>query len=105
MLYTNRYKNFISENKMFLLPNITIPESSTDKIVVYKKGITRMDKLSQTYYGSPFFGPFILMANPKYEGMEFDIPSDALIRIPYPLNRAVELYNEEVNKHINLEGL
>ena len=105
MLYKNRYDKFKFDNKMYNIPNLHIAQLPTDKIVVFKKGITRMDKLSQTYYGTPYMGFLIRLANKQYEGMEFDIPEGALIRIPFPLSTAVELYNKAVDSYIRLEGL
>lgn len=86
------------------IPNIKIQESSTDQIIVFKRGETRMDILSQKYYGTPYMGFLIRLANPEYAGMEFDIPNGSLIRIPYPLNTAVELYNSAIENYIKLEG-
>lgn len=105
MLYINRYKNFINENEIKMIPHLKIREAATDKVVVFERGHTRMDILSQTYYGSPFFGFLIRLANPQYQGMEFDIPNGSLVRIPFPLSSAIELYNEEVKRYIEIEGL
>ena len=56
--------------------------------------------MSQEYYGSPTFGWLIMLANPQAGSLEFDIPDNFFIRIPYPLisslqdyKRGVELYN------------
>lgn len=105
MLYLNRYKNFVNNNEMKLVPQIEIPKMTTDKVVVFERGKTRFDILSQTYYGSPFFGFLIRSSNTQYQGLEFDIPNGSLIRIPFPLNSAIELYNEAIRKHIDIEGL
>ena len=48
--YLDRYKRFKSDNDYKPLPNIKIPEKSTDKFLTYKGGSTRFDILSQEYY-------------------------------------------------------
>ena len=102
--YFDRYLKFRTNGEVKPLPGITIPESSSDKQVVYKLGNSRMDKLSQTYYNSPYYGFLILSANPEFKGIEFDIPDQTIIRIPFPLQSALNRYNEQVEEHIRLYG-
>ena len=70
------------------------------KFFLYKKGKDRLDKISQEYYNTPTFGWLILLANPFVGSVEFMIPNNSLLRIPFPLittlqdyNRNIELYN------------
>lgn len=108
MIYFNRYQKFIKNNKMHGVPFIEIPHQPSDKTVVYKRGVTRFDKLSFDYYGSPFFDFIIKSANMQnggYEGMEFDIPNGTNIRIPFPLSNAIKLYNDKVQEYIKLYGI
>jgi hypothetical protein len=98
--YFNRYELFIEDGEHRIVPGIEIPIKATDKYVFYKKGKDRLDKISQEYYGSPVFGWLILQANPMAGGLEFEIPDNFLIRVPFPLTislqdykRNVELYN------------
>lgn len=104
MLYYDRYDKFRTNDGTKPIPGITIPISGTDKSVIYKQGVTRFDKLSQEYYGNPYHGWLILLANQKFGGMEFDIPNGEIIRIPFPFNNALELYTSEVNTYIRLYG-
>ena len=51
-------------------------------------------------YGDASYDWLIMMANPQYGSMEFDIPNGTILRIPYPLNITLELYNKAV-EHYN----
>ena len=102
--YYDRYEKFRSNGQYTPLPYISIPVSDTDKNVVYKTGITRLDKLSQLYYNNPYHGYLILLANPQYGGLEFNIKNGEIIRIPYPFDSAIERYVSQVNKYKQLYG-
>lgn len=105
MVYYNRYNLLRYNNNNYMMPRVIIPLSSTDKETVYKKGITRFDKLSDDYFGNPYHGFLILAANPQFTEMEFDIEEGSIIRIPYPFENALTLYNNAIKEHILLEGL
>ena len=102
--YFDRYSNFRYNGNMTPLPGLTIPEENGDKIVIYNLGQTRLDKLSNSYYNSPYFGWLIMQANPSYGGLEFNIPDQSLIRIPFPFESAISRYIQAVNKHNSLYG-
>ena len=98
-IYYNRYEDFIFDGEFKVVPGIEIPIKKTDKYILYKKNKNRFDKMSDENYGSPLFGWMIMLANPLAGGIEYEIPDNFLIRIPYPLvsslqdyKRAVELY-------------
>ena len=104
MNYFNRYESFMDGNKIKPIPGIFLPLTGSDKTVTYKRGLNRLDKLSQSYYQTPYYGFLIMAANPKYGGLEFNIPNNATIYIPYPLETALKNYINEIKKHINLYG-
>lgn len=98
--YFDRYQYFINDGNFRIIPGIEIPIKGSDKYIQYKSGKNRLDKLSQEYYGSPLYGWLILSANPLAGSIEFTIPDNFYIRIPFPLldtlqdyKSAVELYN------------
>jgi len=98
--YFDRYQFFIEDGKFRIVPGIEIPIKSSDRYMFYKKGRDRFDKISQDYYGSPVFGWLILQANPTAGSIEFEIPDNTVIRVPFPLTtslqdykRSIELYN------------
>lgn len=101
--YFDRYASFRRDSEVKQLPFIKIPPKGTDKKVVYR-GYKRLDKISQDYYGSPYYGWLILLANPQFGGMEFDIPEDTVLRIPFPLMESLQEYQDKVNKYIRLNG-
>ena len=98
--YYDRYQFFDNNGKFQIVPGIEMPIKPSDKYIQYKKGRDRLDKISQEYYGSPTFSWLILQANPLAGGIEFLIPDNFYIRIPFPLldslqdyKNGVELYN------------
>lgn len=103
-VYFDRYKQFKVNGESKPVPNIIIPNASTDKEVLYKLGSSRLDNLSQEYYGNPYHGWLILMANPKYGGLEWEIPDRTVIRIPFPFNDALNRYQSELDRYITLYG-
>ena len=94
--YFNRYDYFLEDGEFKIVPGIEIPMKSTDKFVQYKKGKTRLDKISQDNYGSPLFGWIIMLANPKLGSVEFEIPDNSLVRVPFPLINSLQDYKKGV---------
>ena len=70
-----------------MMPFINLPINLSDKYEYWNTSYSRLDKISQKYYGNPFYDFLILYGNNIYLN-EFDIPDGALIRIPFPLNKA-----------------
>jgi gentisate 1,2-dioxygenase len=103
-IYYDRYEKFRNNGKILPVPFVNIPVLSTDKSVVYKLTRTRLDKLSQTYYNNPYHGYLIMLANPQYGGLEFNIKDGDIIRIPYPFDSAIERYIEQINNYKALYG-
>ena len=95
----NRYSKFTLNGKIQIVPSITIYEKSTDYVEVYHHSQNRLDNLSYKYYGDANYDWLIMMANPEYGSMEFDIPDGAIIRIPYPLSTTLELYEKAVDRY------
>jgi hypothetical protein len=102
--YYDRYESFLKNGKSKLLPFLRIPSKNTDQRVKYDS-TKRLDIISDDYYGSPYYGWLILLANPQYGGLEFDIPDGAIITIPFPLELSLQQYQEAVTNHRNLFGI
>ena len=83
-----------------MMPFVKLPVNPTDKYEVWNTEFSRLDKLSQKYYGNPFFDFLILLANPQFVS-EFDIPDNAHIRIPFPLTVARQDYENLMENKIN----
>lgn len=95
----NRYLNFIVDGEQTVVPYVTLPKKSSDKIYIYKEDMSRMDKISQQYYGSPTFGWLIMMGNPQFGGLEFTIPDGAILTIPYPLITSLQDYKNALDNY------
>ena len=66
--YYNRYQNFLINGKQTVVPYVNMPSKTTDQRYIYRQAVTRLDKVSQEYYGTPYFGWLILQANPQFGG-------------------------------------
>ncbi len=102
--YLDRYEKFRKDGKMSPIPGLKIPIEPTDKTIVYKLGDTRLDILSQKYYNNPYHGYLIMLANPEYGGLEFNIKDRDVIRIPFPFDSAIERYLKEIEIYKALYG-
>ena len=96
--YYDRYQDFRYNNQVKVLPFIKIPNRGSDILIEYKSR-TRLDIVSNTYYGTPYYGWLIMQANPQYGGLEFDIPVGSVIRVPYPLINALQDYQKAVENY------
>lgn len=101
--YFDRYGQFKLRGEFTTVPFITLSSKGTDLKAVYDN-TKRLDKLSYEYYGSAYYGWLILLANPKYGGLEFNIPNKTVITIPFPLMDSLQDYQEKINRHITLYG-
>jgi hypothetical protein len=97
--YYDRYENFITDGSFRIVPGIEIPIKGGDKYVQYKKGKDRLDKYSQEYYNSPLYGWLILQANPLLGSVEFEIPDNSHIRIPFPLVTSLQDYKKNIETY------
>jgi len=102
--YLDRYDRFRSDNDYKPVPGIKIPEKNTDKYLTYKVGSTRFDVLSQKYYDTPYYGWLIMLANPEFGGLEFNIPNNKIIRVPFPFVTSINDYLDEIDIYFKLYG-
>ena len=102
--YYNRYSGFLINGHQTVVPFVQIPQKTTDKTYIYKVGKSRLDKVSQDYYATPFFSWLILQANPQYGGLENYIPDGAILIVPYPLLPSLQDYKAELNNHFYYYG-
>ena len=87
-----------SDNSVIVPPFIDIPVNSSDKYEYWNINYSRLDKLSMKYYRNPFYDFLILYANNIYLN-EFDIPDNVIIRIPFPLSKALADYESALMKY------
>ena len=102
--YYNRYKQFTINGKNITVPFLGLPSKPSDKKVIYKIGKSRLDKLSQLYYNSPYFGWLILEANPGIGSIEWDIPDGRLLTVPYPLIASLQDYKQRADNYFFYYG-
>jgi len=103
--YADRYSKFRTNGSMKPVFGISITPQSSDKTFLYRKGISRLDKTSNDYYNNPYSGWLILLANPQFGGLEFNIPDMTLLRIPFPYDSGLGRYITELENHRNLYGI
>ena len=102
--YWNRYSDFLINGEQTTVPFVKIPQKPTDNAYIYKVARSRLDVISQEYYNSPYFGWLILQANQEYGGLEWDIPDNSIIVIPYPLVSSLQDYNNAVQTRFYYYG-
>ena len=100
----NRYQDFVIDGQQTVVPYISLPSKSTDKRYIYKVSQSRLDKVSQQYYGTPLFGWLILQANPQYTWNEWNIPDGAILTIPYPLVASLQDYKNQLDDYLFYYG-
>lgn len=88
----DRYGFFREEGQIRMVPFIKIDKKPSDYYEQYILGRTRLDVLSNKYYGNPNYDWLIMQANPELGSMEFEIPNYSDIRIPYPLDITLQEY-------------
>ena len=102
--YYDRYSDFRYNGSIKLIPGLKIDELNSDKTIIYKLGDTRLDKISSLYYNTPYCGWLIMLANPQLGGLEFNIPDQTVIRIPFPFESAINRDTAQINKYNSLDG-
>ena len=101
--YFDRYGDFKRGDRMTFIPFIKLTKKNTDLSISWKK-TKRLDVISSQKYGSPFYGWLIMLANPQYGSMEFDIPEGSILRIPFPLMDSLQDYQEKVEQFLRENG-
>jgi hypothetical protein len=98
----DRYKQFKVNGKIQTIPGITVDPKDTDYFETYTLGVSRLDIISNDYYGDPNYDWLIMLANPQYGSLEYKTPDGAVLRIPYPLALTIENYNNKIVLHKTL---
>ena len=102
--YYNRYTDFNVNGENLTVPFIKLPSLSSDKKTIYKVNSSRLDKMSEQYYGSPYFGWLILQANPQVGGLEWDIKDGQVLIVPFPLVASLQNYKQAVDDYFFFYG-
>jgi len=102
--YYNRYSDFNVNGENLTIPFLKLPSLPTDKKTIYKTNSSRLDKISQQYYDSPYFGWLILQANPQVGGLEWNIKDGQVLIVPYPLVASLQNYKQAVDDYFFFYG-
>lgn len=102
--YYNRYSQFAINGQQTVVPYVQLPQKVTDKSYIYKVGKSRLDRVSQEFYGSPVFNWLILQANPQFGGLENYIYDGAILIIPFPLIPSLQDYKAAVENNFYYYG-
>ena len=84
----NFHKFLLNGNSLKNMPPVRISNRDTDKTITYNKSLTRLDRIAGDIYQDETLSKVILWANPAYF-IEFDIPDNTIIRIPFPINDVI----------------
>jgi len=102
--YYNRYSTFLINGDQTVVPYVNVPSKTSDKTYIYKVGRSRLDKVSQEFYGTPYFGWLILQANPQFGGLENFIYDGAILTIPFPLIPSLQDYKGALENYFYYYG-
>jgi hypothetical protein len=102
--YYNRYQQFFINGEQTVVPFVPLPSKTSDQRYIYRTGFSRLDKVSQQFYGTPYFGWLIQVANPQYSGSEFSIPDGAVLTIPFPLIASLQDYKNSYENYFFYYG-
>jgi hypothetical protein len=102
--YWNRYSEFLINGEQTVVPYVQLPQKTTDKAYIDTVAKSRLDKVSQEYYSSPYFSWLILQANPQFGGLENNIYDGAILIIPFPLLPSLQDYKAALENHFYYYG-
>ena len=92
----SRYRQVITPQRtMMTVPGVVISNRDSDKFMLYNYDKMRLDNIAAEIYGDDLYNWLILLANPEYP-LEFDIPNNTVIRVPFPLNDVLTEYEQKV---------
>ena len=102
--YYNRYRRLNTDDSIISPPFVALSEKATDDMIIYTVNKTRLDKVSQQFYGSPYFGFLIMMANPEVGRFEWNILDGQPLRVPLPLDATLKEYETKLSKRLDYYG-
>ena len=92
----SRYRQLITPQRtMQTVPGVTISIRESDKYIIYNSAKMRFDTIAAEIYGDDLYSWIIALGNPEYP-LEFDIPNNTVIRVPFPLNDVISEYEQKV---------
>lgn len=98
-MYYNFYSQFLEGEKISMIPYIKFPVKESDKTYIWDSVNDRMDRISNKFYGNPYGGRLILLANGVLGSNEDEIPNGSILVIPYPYKDGIQRWIDIVNKY------
>ena len=98
----DRYSKVRRNGQIGIVPHVNIPKSSSDYYEMYERGTSRLDNISYKYYQDSNYDWLIMLANPEYGSLEYNIPDRAQLRIPFPLSNTIQYYNTAIDNYNRL---
>lgn len=95
----DRYSLFREGGNISIIPFGEIPEKKSDIKIIYRKNEMRLDQISYQYYNNSDYAWLIMQANPQYGSLEFNIPDNVELRIPYPLDVSLNDYQKSIETY------
>lgn len=102
--YWNRYTDFLINGQQNVVPYVQLPSKSTDKNYIYIVGQSRLDKVSQMYYGTPYFGWLIQAQIPNILGTNIQYLMGGVLTIPFPLVASLQDYKNSYENYFFYYG-
>ena len=99
MPYSFDRSSSFRKNGVTTIPFGEIPIKNSDIKIIYKRGEKRLDQISYQYYDSSDYAWLIMQANPQYGALEFNIPDNVELRIPYPLDISLSDYQKSLETY------
>ena len=101
MPITSFYSLLADGRELYNMPPVEISERSTDIKDVYNKNTARLDYWAGKIYQDETLWRLIMWANPEYE-LEYDIPDNTIIRIPFPKGDVIQEVIGKINSRKNV---
>jgi len=98
----NRYLQVSREGVVGFPPVTRYIPMPSDKEELWKANVSRMDLISDKYYDNPNYDWLILWANYLLPKIEFEIPDNTYITIPFPLDDALAQYKQGIETYKQL---
>lgn len=101
MVYYNRYSKYEGNGKIGFIPYLALSPKPTDKTMLFEKGKTQLNTVSNDYYGSPYWEWLLRSANASLGTDEFEWPDNSVITIPYPLLDTINEIQSKIEQYQN----
>lgn len=89
------YKLLKTSDRLKDMPAVKINNRTSDKSILYNKEKNRLDTIAADIYDDETLWRLILWANEEYF-LEFDIPDNTVIRVPWPLQDVLNEVNTKI---------